>query len=366
MTFRANNINSPNGMITFMQAIEGDMQGVGWVLVSANVNGNWTANATNTTTNTAIIVDVLKSPGTNNSISNDWYIALGRDTASNSQLFVTMFAGWNAASNQAWNYYLPNTTAATQTPFANGFHSNANAAQLFLTSTTVSGQGAVAGNSNTALIFALNTNSLSNNASGNGFNYHYSVTIDRVILSMQNVQSILTAAGGYCFYIGMYDSFMPIIIDPYPLICANLQASIVGSSLTNQQAFTINEPYYAVQSVTPTGFTGNWLVGVQYALNPMINGPDGYMGAGFSSGTFAVSRLPISGKGGTTLGGGVTIGYRGLFKDLLVSTMPGIKGDRVFWNFNGAQFNSTFMGSSGSGSWSSGVAAATGPWVLQI
>ena len=368
--YRTNNLAANNPMITFLQTIEADMLNVGWVLVTANASGNFNANAANSTgtgnTNTQILIDVLKSPSGNNSIANDWFMALGRDLQTNTTLYVSMFAGYNSVSQQAWNYYLPNTTAATMTPAANGFNLNATPTGLYFTSSTVSVAGAVSSNASNARIFAFSTTSLANAVvatagqnvtNSNGFIYYYSVTIDRVIMAMANVQSLNSS--GSAFYVGMYDSFMPTTVDPYPLMMANIaSAQFQSSGITILGGVSLTEPYFAASNTPVAGASGNWGLLCTFAFTNHILG-DGYLG---DSQTFA--RIPVSGRGNQTIGAGAASGYRGLLKDCMGSTYVAGRGDVLSWVFSNTQYNATMIG--GTSTYQTSLSSLYGPFLLQV
>ena len=365
--YRANTITAGNGILTFIQTLESDMTNAGWVFASQNVASNFTANAANNTTNTQILIDVLKSPSGNNTIGNDWFVAIARDSATNTQLIMSMFAGFNAASNQAWNYYLPNSSGTTCVPAANGFNLNSTPTQLYLTSATVGAVGSVIANAGNARIMALNTANMPTTA--NGFNYYYSVTIDRLILCVANGVASQTNlnANGVAWYVGTYDSFMPLSIDPYPLAFANLAAAATGSgAITNIQAFGLTAPYFTASNVAPAGFAANGGIIAQYVWNNCSAINDFYLGSGANGGgsTTYLARMCVHGRDGGSYSGGVNQGLRGLFKDLVASPLVSNRGDTVFWTFNNAQVNATYIGNNGGNF--NGSIVCYGPFILQI
>lgn len=356
MTFRANNITANGGMNTFLTLIESDMINAGWVSVTSKVAANFTANAGNTTTNTQILMDVLKSPGTNNAIAADWFVYLGTDLATNGSLYVSMSQAFNAATNLITNYILCNVTATTTLPYANGFCSNANTTNAYFSNTTV-GTGTQTANGSNARVLCLNSTYMANTANSNGFNYYYSVTIDRLIMAVANVNTLNT---GPCFYLGTYDSFMPLTIDAYPIVMANLAALVLPSNINGLSGGAPNEPVFIAQSIVPAGDAGNFFFKTQFSWNNLVGGvtADSYLG-----GNQPFARLPIMGTGGNAQN--TPSGFRGLFRDCMVTPLPSGRGDLAFWTFNGTQYNATCFGA-GTAIYNSGIATSYGPYVLQV
>jgi hypothetical protein len=331
--YRTGTIISANCMNLFLQNLESDLINVGFVNVSSGLL------ATNTS-GVSTRWDVMKSPGANNSIANDWFLFLGTDNATNTTLYTTISCGWNAAaSNQATQYICANNSAGALNVAANGF-------------CTI----AFANTVNTGNVFTMNTVSMATTVAG--MNFYYSVTIDRAIFSVANAASLNT---GTCFYCGTYDSFMPLSVDTYPLVAANLSSIILFADIgsAGPSGFP-NEPYYIANNTSAKAVNGNFYGAVQ-GFWTEISSLDGYLG-----GRYSFCRSSIQGHG--TVAGAGNGGIRGLLKDYYVSTIQAGRGDLSYFTFNGTQYNLINLGN-GSQISSQPLPfspASWGGWVLQI
>lgn len=315
--YKAGNIIGTNCIVSLLSTMEADMITVGWVNVAS---GNIASNGT------PVRWDVFKSPGSNNSIANDFYVLLGTDNATNTQLFITTCVGYNTTTN-AVSSFPP--VAASMPAAANTLAANQ-----------------TANTCNTGNVWTLESSTMP--TAGFGMNYYYSVTQDRVIVSVGNTAAVNI---GTCFYAGIYDSFMTLAVDPYPLVVANIASPQSVSQVTNGVSASPSEPAGAVVNA------GNFTIGTAVAWNN-ITSADPYLGS-----RSGLSRQSIIGRG---LNNGIA-GFRGLLKDCYVSPLQGGRGDLINWQFNGTTYIATGFGN-GAALFSGGTLTVNhfGPYVLQV
>lgn len=309
MTYRASSVVAANCVYYAVQNLESDMTNVGWVnIVTGNVQNAGPSN-------TQAIWDWWQSPGTNNAIGQNWYIGIGRDAASQTNIYFTIAATMinSSASNTVVAGFPP---VSSSMPAANSAN------------TLASGQNANTCN-NSGNVFTLGyTASLP--TTGNGMLFTYSILIDRLIINVANGS---TLSNSTCFYVGTYDSFMPLSVDPYPLICANV-GGITPSDIGLQYGMSLSEP------ANTTTVTDNFYVG-QVTWNPMCQSADPYLGGGGTNPPrYPVSRIAVGGR---------SWGGRGLLRDVLItsvlSTAPQ-RGDTLTFTFNGTVYTYTYLGTS--------------------
>jgi hypothetical protein len=339
--YRSNTVIAQNPMTLIIANLEADMLNTGWVSVNtANIQNAGSAN-------TSARWDWWMSPAANNSIGNNWYLGIATDMASNCQLFMTIAANANVnwgSGNQIAGF----TPIIGSLPIAaNGFST--------ATANTCNNSGNV---------FTIGTAIMPN--TGTGTLFMYTVTIDRIIVCVANAACTVY---GSTFYVGMYDSFMPLSIDPYPLIQSNIASYVAGataSMITAGSAGAINEP------ANNTTYVGNFCVSTYFNWTALLQG-DGYMGAVAQQNgnpRFPISRTVVLGRGNAAN----SCGMRGLLKDVVISGFTGFtqapyKGDMMTYNFNGTNTTYTYMGDEiGSHTYGSPLSssAGTSTWVAQV
>jgi hypothetical protein len=333
MVYRTGSIIAANCMNLVFSNLFSDMVNVGFVFINANTSNAGPAN-------TSSVWSWYKSPGANNAIGNDWYIGIATDVTAQTNCYFTIAAGYNTVTQNSVTGFPP---VAGSMPCANAAN------------TLASGQGAnTCNNSGNVCTMGYIT---SFPTTGNGMLFYYSVLIDRVIISCANTS---TPSNGGAWYMGTYDSFMPLTTDPYPLALANVAAVAASQNFANVTGglnfIGISEP------ANTTTTTTNFLMGACYTWN-QIPGLDPYLTAGaLSAGRYPFCRIGVSGRG--TVSG--TAGFRGLLRDCLGSSVPSPqRGDTLSYTFNGTTYNYTYFGS-GSQLIPAGIGQAFTPWVAQI
>jgi hypothetical protein len=319
---------APNLVISLM---ESDMLNVGWVKASTNVASS------------SYIWNVYKSPGTNNSIFTDFYVALGWDNTSNANLMITLFESWNTTTNTA-SQYCPNTAP---TPLANA---TANAFPSALPN--------VAGSN----IGYFGTGTTDSNFSQTNETYWYSITIDRVMVLTSNAASNINA--GASFYAGVYESFMANTLDPVPIVLYNM-----GSTLAYNTNAPFPYPNYSTAGAIftrepnqPSACTSNFYGGVTSLFNcfgqfqTLSNSTDVY------TNRFLVSRGVLTGRGSSNPS--TPVGVRGLIKDIwYININTPTRGDLIQFIQNGVTINA-YCALGGSG-WTSITLGAANPTTIR-
>lgn len=327
MTWRtgnvANTLPSPN---LINSVIAPDMVNTGWVQVSTNVAAN------------NYLWNVYKSPGANNSLGNDWYLAFGWDTASNCNLFITIMENWDNTLNVARNY-VPNTSSIFPQP--NGV-CNVNPSVLPNISTSnigYIGTGmSLTQGGNTALSTSANNI------------YFQSITIDRVIVATSNGANATgsnTFNVGITAYAGMYDSYWRTnteygVADTMPLVLMmfTYQNSLghlpqAANSPSMPPIFTREIGIFSL-GLTPdtTNFQGYAQKQLNY-WDGVLNQKDVY------TGQYQISRVVLNGRFSTASN---YPSVRGLLKDVWYSSVYGVKFDPVQWVQNGVTVSGNLAG----------------------
>lgn len=352
MVARTANVAGAGYMNVIINTLTADMINVGYQLMAQS---NLVTNATNTSN--SIIWNILKSPKTNNAIGNDWFVAVGTDQPTNTWFWWTLFCGWNVAGTNLASQFVPSTLGASSVnyyPNANGFANSASIGANVLTP----------GN-----VFMLNVaGTPSIQTGGNGCNYIYTVTIDRLIISFANTAAANLNANAVCLYAGTYDSFMPLCRDPYPLIFGQFGGAkaISTGTIPGTLGASPNEPFgiqYPVATLTTS--RNNFNAPLVTALSSWVGGAwDQYMGLG------KPARI-ICGGGGSGGGSIPSIsglgGVRGMLKDVFAigtpsptgSTTPILAhGDVAYFIASGIQYNLTYCGNGSTTSAATGGALA--------
>lgn len=295
---------APNLVISLM---ESDMLNVGWVKTSTNVVANQN------------IWNVYKSPGTNNSIFTDFYVALGWDNTSNANLMITLFESWNTTTNTA-SQYCPNTAPV---PLGNA---TCNAFPSALPNVTGSNIG------------YFGTGTIDSYFSQTNETYWYSITIDRVIVLTSNAASNINA--GASFYAGVYESIMANTLDPVPIVLYNMGGS-VGLSAVPPFAYPQYSATGAIFTREPnqaSACTSNFYGGVTQLFNNYGNYQATTTSTDVYTNKYLVSRGVLTGRGGNNPA--VAIGMRGLIKDIWYTNINNpTRGDIIQFVQNGVTIN---------------------------
>jgi hypothetical protein len=303
--------SSSTPALTYINSyLEPNMLTVGWVKVATNVAVN-TANASS-----ALIWNVYKSPGGNNSIAKDFYVAVGWDNASNANVAITTFEQFSNTGNTCLGYgplYIKLGQLSSLS--ANGWPSSG--------FSTLPGDPA----SNVAYVITGST------ASGDNYNnmastisqtFYHSVTIDRIVSFSSNTQSWGT---GHAFYAGVYDTFINPTIDQYPICVLNLKMpqAVVNYNVTiyNAYGFATREFF-----TTPPYSSNYWNTSLSNPLNSIGSSTELY------SNRNLFSRVLIAGNSG---------GLRGLCKDIYFSGAGGNVGDTASLSINGVVYTATLI-----------------------
>lgn len=256
--------------------------------------------------------NVYKSAGANNSFGTDFYVAIGYPTAAPVNLLLTIMESWNSGTNLASNYPPNITTVIPTATFA-----NPTAAQALPSTGTTFG--------------FMETPSPITTA----FSYFMSVTADRIIFSLLNSTPF---SMGY--YIGLYDTFNTVAVDPFPICVVNIGttgsgtvSNSVASSPTTVTGFTTREPAQAVAA--PTNFGCASSGGVLNAWTLSTGQTDVYKGF------YYVSRQMLIGRSAQ--------GFRGLLKDVYNGPLQLNNGDLLTWTLAGTVFTAVRSGGSSLG-----------------
>lgn len=405
MTYRQGQIfcgpNGSNGagginvVWAFINTIGADMVNTGWVKVtSQNVIGNCMSNAITAPNGTigpnSTVYNVYQSPGKNNSIGNTFYLALGTDVQTNTRLVVCgPFMTWNTnpvGGNLAQNYIPGNSNVSfsgATSVAANGFCINTSAFGGNVLSTLEESY-----NVNVMYMATLGGigrpgGPFSNTPNTMGTGYYYSVTIDRVILSVANLTP--GCVQGYpqqtyvgqpanrvapVWYFGVYDTVLPAYINPNPLIAMNVYSvqniykpGGTGESGGGGIVFECHAGAGGGTMWSPIVSNGLW--GLPYTV-----GGNGQLGDVDAGGPLAITPgrvlLYCRGSGGFQIGG-----VLGFFKDLYwfgvnAPTFSG-RGDTGAMVLDGITYGLTNIGDGISTFITAGgyQQACYGPWLLQ-
>ena len=317
MSYITGTVSTTTPATSLVATLETTMLINSWTKVSANVtsgNNQW---------------NVYKSPGVSNNIGNDFYVALGWDTASNSYFGATIFEGWNSAANTANNYYPAGSGSIYQYTFA------ANGA--FLTSVQT-------GNSNNQILpqYVMTTSAINDNTmslivsqqlptSGQGgLTYYASITVDRIIVGFGNTSTITSGSN---FYIGSFDSAQSLTNDPYPLGVFNITG--------NQQATDQTIGTAGGFTRAPSANAGTYNYALSAAFNDPVNVLPTNVGDPYLSSKNIVSKLYVEQS--------QSYWKRGILKDLYVCYIQCQRGDTITWVYGGTTYTATCI-SNGSGS----------------
>jgi hypothetical protein len=306
MTYRVGSLNSTPAK-DLVDRLSADLVLNGWVVVENDyVEGTYTW-------------DVLQSPAANNSAGNEFFIALGYLTVGQTTMAWTAMKEWNTTTKRATRF-LPNT--ASLVPDALGYNP----------------QGAVALPS-TGTQIAFRTITLAT-----GDSYYYSVTNDRIIASANSV-GVTTMK--LLWYMGLFDSILPLSLDPLPFVFTGDFGSVSNRSVSSAdvQGFALTEPGQTASS------TNNFACGALYLGSP-----------GSHSATFTVPYFDPFQTGSvnlytnqrfvnrTVVHGRITATtnrfdfMRGLLKDLYnVSSGTFLPGDIVEWVWGGVTYSAVVL-----------------------
>jgi hypothetical protein len=234
--------------LTIRSALQTPMQAVGYTLVETRVEGTYT-------------FDVYKSPSGSNSITADWYLAIGHLTSGATTLHVRMFEIYDSSTHKARKY----APAATSTPDTDGSVNDGTG--VLLDSATLfqaaNGGGATAVSSIT---------------------YYFNITIDRVVFA---------TSAQLIYYYGTLDRLLSSTDDPMPLAMFSLCGSST-SQLTDRGAVTrevknagANTYNFFVQAGYGSGFAVAWSSSSYYnVFIPGFTGADSI----YFSGAYPVGR----------------------------------------------------------------------------
>jgi hypothetical protein len=181
--------------LTIRSALQTPMQAVGYTLIETRVEGTLT-------------FDVYKSPSGSNSITADWYLAIGHVTSGATSLLVRMFEIYDSSTHKARKY----APAATSTPDTDGSVNDGTG--VLLDSATLFG---AAGGGGSQAVSSLT--------------YYFNITIDRVILALSTPQVA---------YYGTYDRLLSSTDDPMPLVM--LRIDNVSNSAVSTYGAATREP----------------------------------------------------------------------------------------------------------------------------
>jgi hypothetical protein len=267
---------------------------------------------------TAIIVgtntwNVYKSSGANNSFGTDFYVALGYPTAAPVNLLMTIMESWNTGTLLASNY--PPNIAQVPT----GVFANPGAAQALPSTGTTFGYLQTAAAITTA------------------FSYFMSVTADRIIFSLLN-----STAASMGYYIGLYDSFNTVAVDPFPICVVNIgttgSASVgaaITSSPTAASGLATREPAQAISGAT--NFSVGCNGGVLCSWTLVTSAIDVYKGF------YYVSRCMLIGRASSA--------FKGLLKDCFQGPLQLNNGDLLTWTLAGTSYTAVRAGGSSLGTY---------------
>lgn len=249
---------------------------------------------------------VYKSAAANNSFGSDFYVAFGYVTATGTILHMTVFEQWNSGSNLATNF-APNSS---QTPTATTWANPNAAAALPTTGTTIA---------------FIDTPVLGASL----FNYTVDVTADRIGFGM------FANALECGYYLGLYDTFLPLASDPFPLCCIQLgpnfgaSANAMTTAPLTLQGFTTREPLQVTLSGNNFGAGCSGATGNTWTLTN-AGGVELY------TGKIMLARVLIQGRAAG--------GYRGLLKDCYQGPGQTHAGDQMTWTINSVAHTATRLG----------------------
>lgn len=303
MTYKTGSITSATPAKALFDLLDPDLTGVGYVRVETALAAG------------GVTWNVYRSPAASNFFGQDWYFALGYDTANSGTLYSCVMEDWDATNDlavrfaPATNSLVPGTgyiTPAAPAALPAGF----------------------------TLSHALPANST--------FTYAYSALIDRAAIAAWTGAS----ATRFAWYIGLYDSFYSTADDPFPLVQCALGLSMPSSfgevaSATKHGAAT-REPLTTVANVN------NFAAGQAAAhgtSNVDVIGKNFWTQA-MSSNSYQsvpwVSRLVLYGRGGNQAF------PRGLLRECWGTEANLSNGDRVTWTVGGVGYAAVRCGRSGS------------------
>lgn len=290
------NIVNVNSASAFLAALDTFILTVaGWSKVSAAI-------VVGTTT-----WNVYKCAGATNSFGSDFYVAIGYPTASPTVIRMTIMEGWNTGTLLATNYP-PNTAVVPTGVFANP------GAALALPST---------GTTMGYLESIVMTSS---------FNYMITVTADRIMFSILN--STNTNIG---YYIGLYDTFNTVGVDPFPIVCVSLHPGVsappaitTAPANNGMSGFATREPAQAISTTTNFGVatqgssTGYW--------TQITASLDAYKGFLYLSRVLLIGRQAAA--------------FRGLLKDCFMTTPNANNLDLITFTIAGVPHTAFRIGAS--------------------
>lgn len=247
---------------------------------------------------------VYKSAAASNSFGSDFYVAFGYVTATGTILHTTIFEQWNSTTNVATNFP-PNSA---QIPTATTWANPQAAASLPTTGTTIA---------------YIDTPAFVTT----GFSYGISVTADRIIYWA------LSSTNSVGFYMGLYDPFLPIASDPFPICLLQLgpnnavNAVAVSTVPASLIGLCTREPLQTVSASTNfgCGATGS----SAWTLN-----------SGGSNEIYTVKPLLAR----VLLQGRQSGAYRGLLKDCYVTAAQTQSGDTATWTLNSVPYTASRAG----------------------
>jgi hypothetical protein len=309
MTYRVGSLNSTPAK-DLVDRLSADLVLNGWVVVENDyVEGTYTW-------------DVLRSPAANNSAGNEFFIAIGYLTTGQTTMAWTAMKEWNTTTKRATRF-LPNT--AILVPDALGYNP----------------QGAVALPS-TGTQIAFRTITLAT-----GDSYYYSVTNDRIIASANSVGNTTIK---FLWYMGLFDSILPLSLDPLPFVFTGSFAGNPNQSVAdnNVQGFALTEPGQTA------GNTHNFATGAVYLGTSSHNSAFTIPSfANFQTGSLNlytnqrfVNRTVVSGR--SSASNNRFDWMRGLLKDLYnISGGTFLTGDIVEWVWGGVTYSAVVLPHSG-------------------
>jgi len=309
--------------------LEPDMLNVGWVKASTNVVTN-VANSSN-----SWIWNVYKSPAGNNSLGKDWYISLGWDNTSNANIAITCMEQWTGGASNVALGYVPRQGDASMAPQGSNGWVSLGSSGLPLTP---------GGNVGHMTIGTPGANALPTYS----YTLYQSINIDRVIFTTSNTQ---TFNDGPAFYVGMYDTFLNPLLDPYPIGMFNLNRWGGANLLTNGNALSIEGA--ATRNIMPSVSQYNFMMTRNTTMQTL--NPIGFGGQEYFSNRWLFGRAMIVSLNNPNQG--TVAGMRGLLKDIYLSGIPVTRGDTTQIVINGATYNATSMFGPGTTAY---------PWMLQV
>lgn len=287
MPYRQNVITSANPARDMVLEIEPDMLAAGWSFVEEVI-------ITTTT------YRVYRSNAASNARGLDFHVSLQWTTLGGTTIAWKLFETWDPVLKRGDRWATNATFSSSGTPTAIDYLANTGPQLL-------SYSGAY-----TPSLVLVTT----------GFTYYSSVTPDRIIFGARYGN---TDQGFYC---GLYDSFMPLGEDPFPLTLQPLQVGI-GANGT-QYGSSTREPK------TTTAVTYNFWTFIAAANDPLAVWTRNLQQETYS-GRSMPSRVILW---GARLGNAAATGAaRGLLKDVIASPFSGVSaanGDTAAFDVPGA------------------------------